>query len=419
MNKLILVGNGFDLAHNLPTSYSHFINDFWSNIHLNYKKDVYKEILLINESYSRIFNHHKKTENYKDFQENLVSYQNEYSNEIEPYSGQLKLRKKNTIIFKFNNDFFHEINLKFSIENWVDIENEYYLQLKKKIRLKFGNHQDEELQKVRMLEVVKLNKEFEALKNLFEEYLLESVNKVFDFNKIDSVKEWSNIEKTLKPTILVKGPYLKEQVLALSKEFSRKEDKEIIRRYNDDVNNKPLIFKSFILSFNYTPTVHSYNQKINKDFGSDICSCNYIHGELKSTKNKTNFGFGDEIDSFYKEIENIGENEYLKNFKSFQYSNTQNYDDLLRYIDSDKFQVYVLGHSCGLSDRVLLNTIFEHDNCRSIKVYFHKKDENNNNYTDIVQNISRHFDDKPSMRRKIVNKTLCTALPQNVRFQKK
>jgi hypothetical protein len=60
MNKLILVGNGFDLAHNLPTSYSHFINDFWSNIHLNYKKDVYKEILLINESYSRIFNHHKK-----------------------------------------------------------------------------------------------------------------------------------------------------------------------------------------------------------------------------------------------------------------------------------------------------------------------------------------------------------------------
>ena len=107
-----------------------------------------------------------------------------------------------------------------------------------------------------------------------------------------------------------------------------------------------------------------------------------------------------------------------KNFKSFQYSNTKNYDDLLRYIDSEKFQVYILGHSCGLSDRVLLNTIFEHNNCRSIKVYYHENKKGTDNYTDIVQNISRHFDDKEIMRRKIVNKELCTPLPQNTRFKK-
>jgi len=64
----------------------------------------------------------------------------------------------------------------------------------------------------------------------FEEYLLELVHKVFDFDKLDAVKEWSNSAKILKPTILLKWLYSKEQVLPLSKEFSRKEDQEIIRK---------------------------------------------------------------------------------------------------------------------------------------------------------------------------------------------
>ena len=30
MNRLALIGNGFDLAHNLPTKYEHFINWYWN-----------------------------------------------------------------------------------------------------------------------------------------------------------------------------------------------------------------------------------------------------------------------------------------------------------------------------------------------------------------------------------------------------
>lgn len=29
MNRIVLIGNGFDLAHNLPTSYRDFINHYW------------------------------------------------------------------------------------------------------------------------------------------------------------------------------------------------------------------------------------------------------------------------------------------------------------------------------------------------------------------------------------------------------
>lgn len=143
-------------------------------------------------------------------------------------------------------------------------------------------------------------------------------------------------------------------------------------------------------------------------------SINKIHGDL----NNPIFGFGDEMDQDYQLIENIDDNEYLEFFKSFQYFQNNNYDQLLSTIDSEKFQVIILGHSCGLSDRVMLNTIFEHENCRSIKIYYHQKEDGSDNYLDVVKNISRHFKDKPSMRRKIVSKELSSPLPQNVRFKK-
>jgi hypothetical protein len=94
---------------------------------------------------------------------------------------------------------------------------------------------------------------------------------------------------------------------------------------------------------------------------------------------------------------------------------TNNYKRMLDFIENDSFQVQILGHSCGLSDRTLLNTIFEHDNCKSIKVFYHEYQGENgltDNLSDIEKNISRHFHNKPLMRSKLVNRELCKALPQ-------
>lgn len=171
--------------------------------------------------------------------------------------------------------------------------------------------------------------------------------------------------------------------------------------------------ETHFLSFNYTSTVFEYV----KALGLGNHNLNEIHGRLGDEKNLINFGFGDEMDRQYPEIEEKNDNEYLRNIKSFQYLHTPNYRRLLDLIDSDNFQVYIVGHSCGLSDRTMLNTIFEHPNCISIKVFYHEiKDGNGkvvkDNYTEIIQNISRHFNDKKLMRSKIVNKTLCQPLPQ-------
>ena len=175
---------------------------------------------------------------------------------------------------------------------------------------------------------------------------------------------------------------------------------------------------NYFLNFNYTNTIDLYNYKFENRYYVEQKQIQ-IHGRLGDSTNEINFGFGDEMDNDYKKIENFDDNEFLKYFKSFQYSQNSNYKKLLDYIDSQKFQVYIMGHSCGLSDRTLLNTVFEHKNCRSIKVFYHKRDDGTDNYTEIIQNISRHFNKKALMREKIVNKSLCVPLEQRVRlFQK-
>lgn len=201
-----------------------------------------------------------------------------------------------------------------------------------------------------------------------------------------------------------------------------KKDNDIVKNHfsangnlNELTRNKIVENQLYFLSFNYTPLANKYVSEV--DNFDENCA-NYIHGLLNFEKmNPINFGFGDELSENYKEIENLNENEYLKFFKSFQYLQNSNYRNLLQFVDSKKFQVYIMGHSCGLSDRTLLNTIFEHENCRSIKVFYHEEfdDEGNfikDNFTEIIQNISRHFDDKKQMRAKIVNKALSEPLPQ-------
>ena len=97
--------------------------------------------------------------------------------------------------------------------------------------------------------------------------------------------------------------------------------------------------------------------------------------------------------------------------KTINYLQTSNYKKLLNMVESDVYQIFIMGHSCGLSDRTLLQTLFEHENCASIKIFYHKKKYPfTNNYTDIIQNISRIFTDKVKMRERVVNKTYCEPL---------
>lgn len=411
MNRLVIIGNGFDLAHGLPTSYGHFIDDFWRNFKNNCKSDLYKQIVITDDAYDGFYKNNIDIKNFKDFKSSLLEYCREYRYDFYDENCVAIYNMKD--IFRFKNDFFLKINNE-SIDNWVDIENLYYSELKKIVKSKCleVTKTEEYWKKQQSKEVKKLNEEFEDVKSLLEKYLSDKVENRFEtLKKINGVNDWTKFYNILCPISVFND----EKNLKL--EFNDKDDKYEIDLFfkKEQRDNEQYKAKTFLLSFNYTNTLDKYLNSFKED--EIISELNQVHGRINDFKNKINFGFGDEMDDDYKAIENINDNEYLKYFKSFQYLQNSNYSNLLSYVDSDKFQVLIMGHSCGLSDRTLLNTIFEHNNCRSIKVFYHEiKDEKGNiikdNYTEITQNISRHFNKKKLMREKIVNKTLCKPLPQ-------
>ena len=400
MNRLVIIGNGFDLAHGLPTSYKHFIDDFWKNFKDKCKNDEYSKLIAAHDLYNGYYNGYKPIENFNDFKLNLKTYSKENGHYFDLTNFVCKCQSD--VIFKFNNDFFRFI-CDNSIENWVDIENEYYKKLKIIVKLASLTNNEKKYQ------TIILNKEFEQVKNLLEKYLKEKVEYNYDFCLFRD----NPIKDILLPELesrFDQKKYLKEFQYC---------DQTYVKEFLEKSKSKYELITHF-LNFNYTKVGQLYFDEFPYEK-----QLNYIHGKLNISDNKVNFGFGDEMDEDYKIIENINDNEYLRNFKSFQYLQNSNYKKLLDFVESDqKFQVYIFGHSCGLSDRTLLNTIFEHQNCISIKIFYHKykekkSDSSLDNYTEIVQNISRHFDNKKLMRSKIVNKELCVELPQDVRFNER
>jgi len=392
MNRLVIIGNGFDLAHGLPTKYCDFIDDYWKKVVSNtgfpkeykgysiYYEDNMIKILL--QLYVNSYEMNSITEDYLK----ISSFQN-LNNIFDNWDGD--------IIFK--NDFFRIINSRNSIQNWVDIEDEYYKLLKECLKEPSDNSL-----------VKKLNQEFEAVKQLLEEYLQKDISEKYDFTYLNDANQTLsafNVDNRIRR----KNSFLLE--------FDDKEQNYLNDWISEYQKQSPVrgiyIVKNLFLNFNYTPAADMYISEMNNSSYDDYGESTHIqiHGKLRDSRNPINFGFGDEMDDDYKAIEKKDDNEYLKNIKSFQYLQNSNYKNMLSFIESDKFQVYIMGHSCGLSDRILLNKIFEHTNCKSIKVFYHKNGDTDN-YTDIVQNISRHFNKKEMMREKIVNKTLCEPLPQ-------
>jgi hypothetical protein len=425
MNRLVIIGNGFDLAHGLPTKYSDFIDDFWKNFRDKCKSEEYQKLILTNDAYNGYYLGYKEIENFNDLKSNLSEYCLEYSYKFSEVDliALVKAESKVFKIFQFKNYFFKIINVKNS-QNWVDIENEYYRELKKIVKLPSVSIEEKKLR------TIVLNKEFEQVKNLLENYLSQKVNVQSAFEK-----DISNVNEILS-FFKIHFKYLNatsedKTTIEYIKEFNNDDlddlesfDFKIIEAskkgsLNEDLKTGIIEQNNLFLNFNYTSTINNYIELLNNGDYCGKVEQVQIHGKLYDYKNKINFGFGDEMDDDYKLIENVDDNEYLKNFKSFGYSQNSNYRKLLDFIDGNKFQVYIMGHSCGLSDRTLLNTIFEHQNCRSIKVFYYqwedvKTNEIKDDYTEIIQNISRHFEDKKMMRSKIVNKISSDFLPQKI-----
>lgn len=358
MNRIILIGNGFDLSHDLKTSYSHFIHWYLKKVISetddSFRSGLCSVTMSINCSLSDLYKKFSNDRNDDTPQKTLEFLHNE---------------KKNFI-------FKEEMFLKRICENlenkgWVDIEVDYYDLLKE-------NKSNVNICK-------SLNKQLLLIQHMLVQYLKE-VQKVITEDTKSQKKEYI-FNSSISPN-------------DISVEW---EDKmtHLYQYWNDPENDVWKPIKTMVLSFNYTNTVELYTK------GKSDFILNQIHGKLDD-ESSVIFGYGDELDKDYKEMLESDDSELIKNNKTVRYLEANNYRELLQFVESAPFQIYILGHSCGISDRTLLHTIFEHPNCMSIKPFLYEKSDGTDNFLEMIQNISRSIIDKRLMRDRVVNKTQCT-----------
>jgi len=447
MNRLILIGNGFDLAHDLKTSYKDFINWYWDQ---RLKKIYIQEVGNLDRikdedkaEFEKLLDNGedefkdplcKLKLDFKDLEYIQNNFDNKYENKIRLFSdyksflknldprikgGATQIAALDFIAYtisKKGKSPIDDIDLSENLykciippkeyplmasiiksvkeKGWTDIEKDYYELLKETLKddCKFTAKQ--------------LNNQLHFLQEKLIEYL-----------------------KTLHITTLsqnIEG-YIKEEITP--EDISEKDKKEVIAsvenifeafKKTQEYEKRKIYFRddyikwqpqrTLLLNFNYTETTSVYKQTItyNENYLEEI----HIHGSLKKPENII-FGYGDELDKDYNEIIDKNDNRLLDFFKSVKYLETMNYRRLQEFLESDYFQVYIMGHSCGNSDRTLLNTIFEHENCVSIKPFYHEWEENGekkNNYLDIVQNIYRNFTNLNLYRDRVVPKERCEPL---------
>jgi len=307
----------------------------------------------------------------------------------------------------YDNAFLEKITAMYENKEWGGIEEDYYAELKKCIK--------------ETSKVDKLNRDFDKIKQALEQYLQDKCNDKNLLNKGLKERIYSNFEKkdfTEKGINALVEDVYQDYLFncswrgepTLTDQWKRKDEQDYLMAYpnerdyfDHEIKNDKMLLRPLknilFLNFNYTKTESEYNGC--EDIKTETI---HIHGELNNPKNPIIFGYGDEIGKDYLEIENLNDNRFFENVKSIKYLETDNYRELLRFINSDNYQVFIMGHSCGISDRTLLSTLFEHDNCVSIKVFYHKKEDGTDNFSDVVRNISRNFSNKAVMREKVVNK---------------
>lgn len=335
--NILVIGNGFDLEHNLPTKYWDFLMfikcttevDSWKNIknssNFNNLSEVTKELLRDENYYSKV--------------------DKEKANEF------LEIIKSNVWI----NYFLKKISDTDQTKGWIDFESEisYIIRALEYVK----KYKEEEYQKGRDLQVQNIQFYNDGY-NFIENNENQNKGLMFSDSKFnvgefygDKAKEIiKKYEKDLNKLILSLEIYL-EQVV----ELIELKDKSIdIEELNIDK----------VLSFNYTHTFKQVYESKNGDVEYD-----YIHGEVTKDKDSNNMVLG--IDEYLNEDERNLKLDFIRFKKYFQriYKKTGcrcKYKEWVKELNKvyatidgsvELNNIYFFGHSLDVTDKDILHEL--------------------------------------------------------------
>lgn len=342
---ILILGNGFDLAHGLKTKYSDFLNYCIEKNNRRILSPVNYETTFIDN----IWLHH------------FITTCNNYGN------------------------------------NWIDLEEEIYnvlLSLNKTLKKLSGDNTKIVFPLIFSIQKDIVNFDFYQI----IEYLKNSSIKIETDNRKYKTVETNDFSHLYFYIEDYQGfiNFIYDQLRNFVKEFENYLSEVEISQIQLEPNyqltflngSKPNIMNLlYILNFNYTNTLMRLYGQITDSRQKKYIRTFYVHGKI----NSNNIVLGTQF--FDNKSTNISPefNIFRKHNQRHKYNTIEEYQSLLHIIknskDNTKFVFHVIGHSLDKSDAVILKHIFLANKNSIINIYYH--DENSqekliNNITEII-----------------------------------
>jgi len=401
--KILIIGNGFDLYHELPTKYSQFIKVLMNieSLNIGESKDINFEDLF------------KDVERYSEMKIR-------FNTEEMIFDKKMVFEIKNNLQ---NNCWYKSFKKKLSFENWIDVENEIKTTLKIIDKIIFEINQ--------VLNHNKNTSQFEIKWMYLKIFNAKEYNYLLDFDFLNAEKShvkhnlfvnsndfyvnfkkenfYENLFTELQTFTNIFNLYL-ESIIGL---FYSQIDSEYLNNL-EKIDNQ----FSHYFTFNYTPTLINF-------YGIQTDKVKYLHGKHDSLNHNIVLGIDEVID----EINNNNEIFMFTKYYQKLFNNTD-YQFLIemnkpssKYEDIDK-DFILFGHSLADNDQNYLKELFDVVKLRetnTVTVLFHTFNDKAQKLKNLLKIIGRS-DVEFLMKKKRLNfiqindkpfKTVFKSLPES------
>lgn len=352
-NTILVIGNGFDLYHKLPTRYTDFLTfaRYWDCFKENYdfyicdnEKNKEDNIHPIEQFNVRLNEYGKITkETMEDFAKYAICYDFshlQYLNDNLNSNAWIK--------------YFSHIN--FKKIGWIDFEHEM-----EKVLLIVESYYSEEITKY-------LNK-------IPNNWLPDRMSYIIECFGNKAKSPFKNLNNRTLSSKDIELDILRNQKLALLDAMKHEMDvlnqclyyylTEFISRIKCNVYSQQIkdLRNVYLLNFNYTYTYHAVYGKNN------ILEHHPIHGELRA--NDLVLGISDDA------FTNLDYVYFQKYFQRIQKRTGSFYKEWIpiehESLDDENVTVHIIGHSLDKTDKGILKDIFLSSFVKKIYIYYHNQ----------------------------------------------
>jgi len=335
--KILIIGNGFDLAHGLPTQYTDFL-------------EFIKEIRVINtwnESFQQYKEMHlnknkKLKECVKDYIENAFLIRAKPSKVLEELIG---FSKDNFWINYFIS------KKEYQNEGWIDFELEIAHVIKSL----------EAFYRSVMIEKIDINNINDETKTIIQ-LTMKHINNKKMLDKID------DFDYNIGRKIILDD--LNQLIRCLEIYVEDCLGKYKVEYVSPDIQD---IKFDKILSFNYTDTYRKVYQP-----NREAIDCNFIHGKANTLNDvETNnmvLGIDEYLDDELRDKETTFI-EFKKYYQRIHKKTGCTYKDWITQIEkvpSEKHEIFIFGHSLDVTDKDVIRELIDNKNIKTTIFYYNK-----------------------------------------------